>query len=194
MPTERVRRALERPASPAELEGARHAAVALLIDPSEQVLFVQRVRREGDPWSGHIGLPGGHLEAGESWRQAAIRETEEEVGLVVPASSTLGRLDDLTTPGQLPTRVVRPFVFEVEALEGFTLQPTEVDAVHVVELGSLLAGDGRSSFELAYGGSTWTLPCVDLGGQRLWGMTLRMVDDLLDRIDGRGTGLARPRR
>lgn len=192
MPTDRVRRALDRSSTSAELEGARQAAVAMLIDPDERVLFVQRAERAGDPWSGHIGLPGGHLEPGESWREAAIRETHEEVGLVVPHRASLGRLDDLVTPGKLPTRIVRPFVFEVATLDGWTLQPSEVDAVHIVQLGALLAGHGRSSFELDYGGSTWTLPCVDLDGRRLWGMTLRMVDDLLDRIDGKGTGLARP--
>lgn len=194
MPTDRVRAALERAPTSALFDGARQAAVAMLIDPEERLLFVQRAVRQGDPWSGHIGLPGGHLEAGETWRQAAIRETREEVGLVVPATASLGRLDDLVTPGKLPSRVVRPFVFEVDGLEGWTLQPSEVDAVHIVELGALLEGEGRSSFQLDYDGTKWTLPCVDLGGRRLWGMTLRMVDDLLDRIDGRGTGLERPTR
>lgn len=191
MPTERIQRALGQPAVPIELEEARRASVAMLIDPDEHLLFVQRADRPGDPWSGQIALPGGHVEPGESWLDAAVRETLEEVGKDVDPSGFLGRLDDLQTPAITPTRVVRPHVFSVPDLQVGSLQESEVAAVHVVPLEKLLAGEGRDSFVLEYGGQPWTLPCVDLDGQRLWGMTLRMVDDLLDRIDGRGTGLAR---
>ena len=43
-------------------------------------------------------------------------------------------------------------------------------------LDARLAGEGRGQFEFPWSGKAWTLPCVDFEGQRLWGMTLRMVD------------------
>ncbi len=172
---------------------ARRAGVAMLIDPSDTVLFIQRAVKEGDPWSGHIGLPGGHAQAGETFLEAAIRETHEEVGLRIDAHGPLGALDDLQTPGSLPTKVVRPWVFRVPALGPVTLQEEEVADVHPFSLDDLLAGTGRSTFELDHRGSSWTLPCVDFAGVRLWGLTLRIVDQLLHRIDGRGIGLDRPR-
>src|SRR5438552_18741537 len=61
------------------------AVVAILLwdEPGKglQTLLVQRAEREGDPWSGQIGLPGGRVKLVESPRAALHREVEEEVGI-----------------------------------------------------------------------------------------------------------------
>ena len=65
------------------------AAVALILN-GNKFLLIKRADQEGDPWSGHMALPGGHRENGETCEQAAIRETMEETGLSVTVKRLLG--------------------------------------------------------------------------------------------------------
>ena len=39
------------------------------------------IRRDIEPFRGELALPGGFIETGESWREAAVRELSEETGL-----------------------------------------------------------------------------------------------------------------
>lgn len=49
--------------------------VAGCVRCAQHLIFVR------DAWSGHVALPGGRQEVGESELQAAVRECEEEVGI-----------------------------------------------------------------------------------------------------------------
>lgn len=163
------------------------AAVAAVVDPTWRLLFIKRSEREGDPWSGHMAFPGGRVDpADASPRAAAERETWEEVGLpLARAGRLLGALDELASPVRAgPTRlVVSPFVYSLT--EAPPLQPNhEVASVHWIELGRLAEGEGRGGFELSWQGQRWWMPHVELDGVRIWGLTLRMLDDMLGRLGG----------
>jgi ADP-ribose pyrophosphatase YjhB (NUDIX family) len=58
--------------------------VAVLVLPVEggRVLVV---RRAVEPRRGELALPGGFIDLGESWQEAAVRELREETGVVVDA-------------------------------------------------------------------------------------------------------------
>ncbi|MGP4111939.1 NUDIX domain-containing protein [Streptomyces sp. 4N509B] len=57
-------------------------AVALLPVEREGRTGLVVVRRDIEPFRGELALPGGYMELGETWREAAVRELREETGLV----------------------------------------------------------------------------------------------------------------
>jgi ADP-ribose pyrophosphatase YjhB (NUDIX family) len=61
-------------------------AVALLPVASGDGRGLVVVRRDIEPCRGELALPGGYMELGETWQQAAVRELREETGLAAAAS------------------------------------------------------------------------------------------------------------
>lgn len=187
-----VRRVLDE-GTPGPLDkDAKHASIAALLMPNRDLLFIRRADHPGDPWSGHVAFPGGRLEAqDEGPRGAAMRETAEEIGLDLARADYLGALPPLQAITGLPL-IVHPFVWSLDAEPAFTLNK-EVQSVHRASLDALLEGRERGEMPFSWAGQDIVLPRVDFDGVRLWGMTLRVVDELLHRLDGQGRGLERPR-
>src|SRR5512137_2241570 len=102
----------------------RRAAVSIVLrDPPGglEVLFIRRSEREGDLWSGHVAFPGGRVEPGEGVVEAAIRETEEEVGIDLRAAAErLGALDEIPAigRGRLVGLSIQPWVWALRSLPG----------------------------------------------------------------------------
>ena len=120
---------------------SRAAAVAVVVVPGEggraAVLLTRRasgLRRHGGQWA----LPGGRLEPGETPEVAALRELEEEVGLLLPPESLLGRLDDFPTRSGF---VITPVVVWGDGGDGgppLRPDPGEVAGIYRVPLDDLL--------------------------------------------------------
>lgn len=90
-------------------------AVLCLLTDGDRILLQNRVKRE---WHGYA-LPGGHVEPGESFMDAVIREMQEETGLTVKEPR-------LTGVKQFPIKNGRYLVllFKAENYEG-TLRSSE---------------------------------------------------------------------
>jgi len=163
----------------------RRAAVAVILRPDEEgeldLLCIQRAVYPGDPWSGQVALPGGRWEPGDaSLAETAVRETREETAVDLARDGLLlGALDELhpRTPA-LPPIVVRPHVFAVAPR--VTVLPTaEVADAFWVPLATLRdpATSVESSVEVR--GTRLQVPSFRLGERVVWGMTERMLRDLL---------------
>jgi len=182
---ERLLRALADPAPDAPLEGARVAAIALVLlerDGSLDALLIERAQREGDPWSGHIALPGGHVEPGDVGLHAtAERETLEEVGLDLNrAGERVGRLSDFTPVRGVPI-AVRPFVYLLQGPPVLTLN-AEVRRSLWVPVTPLQRGEQRTTYSLSRAGQQLDFPAWAIEGGVVWGLTYRVLAEFLAKF------------
>ncbi|MEY3041140.1 MAG: hypothetical protein RLZZ174_222 [Pseudomonadota bacterium] len=186
MELERLRRPFEglEPAAPPP-PTAKQAAVAAVVrsgPAGAEVMLIRRAEREGDPWSGHMAFPGGHIEPGETPLAAAMRETEEEVGLsLAQHGALLGPLP----PAHAQARARRvdmaiyPFVFEAPGPLPALRPNHEVAEVHWAPLAPMFAGDNHTLLRYEQG----EFPGWDIGGGVVWGLTYRMLGSLFALVE-----------
>jgi 8-oxo-dGTP pyrophosphatase MutT (NUDIX family) len=182
----RERLASHRPVSGGDDASLRWAAVAVVLVPSpDAVLLIRRAERDGDPWSGHMALPGGRREASDpDLLDTAVRETFEEVGFLLAPADLIGSLDDVVprTP-VLPPIAVRPYVFALP--ERPPLVPNlEVASTRWVHLDHLLHPETYHSARLDIRGEVRHMPAYRVEEAIVWGMTERILTSLLDRLRG----------
>ncbi len=160
----------------------RRAAVSIVLrEPASgpEVLFNRRAEREGDLWSGHVAFPGGRVEPGEGIEDAAVRETEEEVGIDLRASAArLGALDEIPAigRGRAVGLSIQPWVWALRADPGPLRFSAEVASARWVRLGDLLDPARRAPFPYVHEGRPLVLPSLDVDGLVIWGLTYRMVE------------------
>ena len=184
---EALRRALARssPPAPAPAPAGETAAVAAVVrghDAAGEMLFIRRAEHPRDPWSGDMGWPGGRVDAGDpSALAAALRETREELALDLERDATLlGALAPVRThlrrgPGPL---WVTPFVFELRGSPPIAPNP-EVQEALWVPLAFLADRANRGTFLWTGRGVPVPMPCYRYDGRVIWGLTLRMLDNLM---------------
>ncbi|HEX2094888.1 MAG TPA: CoA pyrophosphatase [Longimicrobiaceae bacterium] len=174
-----------RPARRASDPEAARAAVALVLRPAPEdieLLLIKRAVRVGDPWSGHMALPGGRSEPGDADASAtAVRETREEVGIDVTVwGPPLGSLSDVAPRSGAPRIVVSPFVFAVPAETVATPNP-EVEAAVWIPLRELAHPDAATEYLLGtVTGDPRRFPAFGTRGYVIWGLTHRILTDFLE--------------
>ncbi|WP_291425815.1 CoA pyrophosphatase [Deinococcus sp.] len=156
----------------------RRAAVLVALTREADPRVLLTVRSSDLPThKGQIAFPGGSLEAGETAAQAALREAEEEVGLLPAAVQVVGEVDDVFTPIGFH---VTPVLARIEAQTLQTLRLTpEVVQIITPTLGELRALTVH--FELRYLPDGTPVPVYRYPwqGHDIWGMTARVLHDLL---------------
>lgn len=169
-------------------EGKRQAAVAVVLrkrGDGPEVLFIERAKRSGDPWSGHMAFPGGRVDPTDpSARLAAERETREEVGVDLEVAEPLGRLDDLEghRAAGNPRLVVSAFVYHLP--EPGDLSPNhEVQEAFWFPLPALLDPDRHVDYPMKWAGRRF--PGIVVGHPErhiVWGLTYRFLEHLLEVV------------
>ena len=182
--------------SPVDPVPSKRAAVAITVRSGvsgPEILMIQRAVRQGDPWSGHMGFPGGRKEESDASDMAcAKRETREEIGFDLDVYGELVcQLSDVNTGWRAdrPEMLVAPFVFKVGSTPVFELNH-EVDDTLWVPLSFLLNDANRSRHQWDWRGEVLESDAFTFDDRLIWGLSLMMIDELLQIIADRESALA----
>jgi 8-oxo-dGTP pyrophosphatase MutT (NUDIX family) len=133
---------------------------------------------------GQISLPGGRLEAGETYATAASRELYEELG--VPAS-------DLEIIGRLSPTYVYASNYRVESTVAFVrtrprfrTDPLEVEELIELPVRCLVDPAHFGRHEIRRGGLSFTAPHIACGSHRIWGATGVVLGELAGALNELG--------
>ena len=187
---EQIRSALSAP-EPAETAPAtRRASVAIVLagdSDARSVCFVERASRPGDPWSGDVAFPGGWAKhEDESLRAAAMRETHEEIGLVLADTHHVGDIAPMRIPrvrsgiGLLGTSVF----YVGESRPGLRLEQREIADAFWVPIAHLHHSDNRTVVHWSRSGPPRPRPAIMFDGRVIWGLTYRILVRFSDLMTG----------
>ena len=132
--------------------------------------------------AGQISFPGGRLEPRDAGPvAAALRESEEEIGLDPERVDVVGLLDTYRTGTDY---VVTPVIGLIGPDFEPRLDEFEVAELFEVPLDHLLARRNFVRESRDAGGVTRAFHAIYYEGRRIWGATAGMLFDLMERMDG----------
>ncbi len=160
---------------------SRQAAVLvpLYVDGGQLWTLLTKRAEELPHHRGQIAFPGGGREMGEDLWSAALREAEEEIGLDARRIVRLGELDEVATPSGfrvVPCVGAMPFPCELKT------NPREIDEVFGAPLAALANPRMIEEREVAINGQSRRLRIYHVGRFLVWGMTARILQNLLARL------------
>ncbi len=168
-----------------EKDTAKRAGVMSLFYPSEnfetKLILILRKTYKG-VHSAQVGFPGGKLEEeDDSIQDAALRETEEEVGVSRETISVLKKLTEIYIP---PSNFfVHPFLGITTETPKFVPQEEEVEALIEVALKDFMNDANIISQTLSTSyASSIQVPAFKLNGHIVWGATAMMLNEVRELL------------
>ncbi len=138
--------------------------------------MIERAKNDNDPWSGHLAMPGGTIEPVDAHaRDAAERETLEEIGVCLNNALYLGRLDDIDADNH--PLIVSCYVYGLEKKPSCTTEPAEVADVFWLPLSSLEEDTRQLKIHPIPDDPSRSFPAIKVPGkeQPLWGITYKIL-------------------
>ncbi len=140
------------------------------------VVLIHR-SKDGGPHSGQMGFPGGMAEEGDNGdlQRTALRELEEELGIRPEDVEIIGELDQRSTI--VSGLVVKPFVGIIPWPYTLSPDPVEVQSIHASTIRTMHR-------EVMEGDNPFNLPppVYPVDGRPVWGLTARIIGELLVRL------------
>jgi 8-oxo-dGTP pyrophosphatase MutT (NUDIX family) len=184
LPLDEVRRRIEafpEPKRPPHIPDMQAAAVLMpLFEAGGETRVILTRRPDTMPsHRGDVAFPGGkfHPEVDPTLRDAALRETEEEIGLPRAAIEVVAELDTIST---VTSRfLVAPYVGVLGAPPELRADPREVERVFDVALSDLMAEGVHREEHWGTGVLTRDVHIFELEDETVWGLTARILSGFL---------------
>jgi len=167
---------------------AREAAVLvpfLRIEDAWHILYIRRANYPGDRHSGQVAFAGGQRDdVDDDLLATALREAQEEVGIVADDVEVLGYINHHHTISEFQ---VRPYVGVMPWPYQLELDDVEVARAFTMPLNWLAQASNYRTEERQHPDSNrpWPVVYYDLyDGEMLWGATARMTLSLIDVLRG----------
>ena len=129
-----------------------------------------------------IGFPGGKFEDGDiSLQETALRETEEEVGVLRTSVSVLKKLTEIYIPPS--DFFVQPFVGVTALTPQFNLQKDEVEELIEVPLDHFMDDSIKTVQTLSTSyAENIEVPAFKLNNYLVWGATAMMLNEVREML------------
>jgi mutator protein MutT len=139
-------------------------------------IFIKRPSGSG-VHSGQLSFPGGKIEPGETSSDAALRETEEEIGISSSHIALECTLSEIFIP---PSNfIVQPHIGTISGNPGYRASEAEVEQIIEYPVSNFLRNNiivQREVFVPRYQ-QKLTVKCFDVKGLTLWGATAMMIQE-----------------
>jgi 8-oxo-dGTP pyrophosphatase MutT (NUDIX family) len=144
---------------------------------SGQAHIILTVRADALRHGGQVSLPGGVVDPGEAYDQAAMREAHEEVALALDDVRVLGPL----TPLEIPVSGFRlhPIVATLATRPRLTASDDEVARILEIAVDELLDPEHFVTTERHRDGVAFTVPAFRIGDVEIWGATAMVLAEFL---------------
>ena len=181
---------------------AKFAVLIPIIKLDDKLHLLYEIRSEEiGTQPGEVSFPGGRIEKGETAREAAVRETEEELGLDKTQIEVIGQMDYLIPPFNI---ALYPFTghLKIDSLDELDINEAEVKKIFTVPLNYFLENEPethvvncrheinenfpyhliRNGKEYDWREGEYPVNFYKYKDYVIWGMTARFTTNLINKI------------